>query len=125
MIDQLIKRAAKSGELADRRKVVQVLRKATLYIAVRDEPHLSVDTNGCLTKDVPVSMLKAHAPDGSGAVLLIFTSVKHLKRRNASAKYIATNFSGVLKALALDTVGILINPAGPWIYFPREELECM
>jgi hypothetical protein len=108
-----------------RQNLQKVFLASTPLIALRTLPEGLKNGSVVLTEDTPITAITSTDEVGK-TVLLVFSDLEALRKRIASSAWIIIPASQLLKYVLLhDYAGIVINPAGSWSKFSRDEVEKM
>jgi len=113
-----------------RRELYQLLGNDNfLLLAVREEPFPGA--SGKIVVGVKGAKIDASTTDapGGGIALIAFSDKDSLYSRYPGTRYPEQKYIGIPSSQILDIVisnnyaGLLINPAGPWVWVPTEHLK--
>jgi hypothetical protein len=119
---ELLERLQDDPEL--RMEIYETLLERDLVVGSR-EPLASPGVWRVLEEEEPITLLTCEGPDG-GSALPVFTDEESLYARCAEAHPVgmpAAQLFGMV--LEDDYEGLVLNPAGNWMFVPREHVEAL
>jgi SseB protein N-terminal domain len=106
-----------------RAELYRQLTEGFLLLAVANVPSGSETTGAVLEQDTPINVLTTATPEG-GTALVAFTDVESLQARMTAVPYLALNSQDVLQlVIQQGHDALVLNPAGPWVMVPREDVS--
>ena len=122
-IQTAIAQLSASPSDANRSVLYQALKYGQLFLAARSIPEEWTRGPVRLESATTVSLLTSSGPDGREA-LLAFTSHEDVQKRSRNSASFSMRSRDVL-ALILESgfSALVLNPAGPWAYIPRKDIE--